>query len=326
MNDQFGRTIEYLRISVTDRCNLRCIYCMPKEGVHWVTHGEILSFEELTHLVRLMVPLGIRRVRLTGGEPLVRLGLPDFIAALHEIDGLEQIHLTTNGSLFAPMAQTLKDAGLQGVNFSLDTLDPDIFSRITRTGRLEDVLAGIDQALALGYAPVKINCVPIRGINSGGIAEIAALAKSAPLEVRFIEMMPIGCGKDFHPVPMDEVLQTLEQSFGKAIPFTGKLGSGPAAYVIFPGFRGHVGFISAVTHEFCAQCNRIRLTAEGYLKLCLHYHTGVDLRTPLRASCGDEALTDTIRRAIAHKPDHHRFLQDAGPEPTEEHTMNAIGG
>lgn len=326
MKDRLGRTIEYLRISVTDRCNLRCIYCMPEEGVRWVPHGEILSFEEIEHLCRIFAPLGIRRVRITGGEPLVRLGLPSLIARLHNIDGIDEINLTTNGILFAPMAAELKDAGLHGINFSLDTLNPAVFQRITRTDRFQDARAGIDAALALGFAHVKVNCVPVRGINDGEIAAIAALALHHPLEVRFIEMMPIGCGKQFIPVSMQQAYEAVSAAYGSGTPYSGVLGNGPASYYSFPGFQGHVGFISAVTHEFCSQCNRIRLTAEGYLKLCLHYNRGIDLRQGLRAGLSDETLTAQIRAAILDKPDHHRFTADADAATLDQHTMNAIGG
>ena len=326
MKDRFGRTIDYLRISVTDRCNLRCIYCMPEEGVQWVPHQEILSYEEIARLCRLFAGLGIRRIRLTGGEPLVRQDLPDLIDRLHRIDGIDEINLTTNGILFAPMAEALRGAGLHGVNFSLDTLRPEVFRRITRTDRFADARAGIDAALRLGFARVKVNCVPVAGVNDGEIAAIAALARDHPLEVRFIEMMPIGCAKGFTPISMEDVYGRLAAAFGPGAPYSGTLGNGPASYYSFPGFSGHVGFISAITHEFCGQCNRIRLTAGGYLKLCLHYSAGVDLRQGLRGGESDEALTERIRRAIAHKPDHHRFCAADDGAPLEQHNMNAIGG
>lgn len=325
MNDRFGRNIEYLRISVTDRCNLRCIYCMPQEGVDWVPHEDILSFEEIERLVRLLACQGIRRLRLTGGEPLVRAGLPSLIARLHAVAGIEEINLTTNGVLFAPMAQELKDAGLDGVNFSLDTLKPEVYARITRTDHFADACAGIKRALSLGFAHVKLNCIPVQGINDGEVAEIAALAKDVPLEVRFIEMMPIGLGKGHTPVPMAQVYQKLSAAWGKGQLYEGKLGNGPAAYYTFPGFRGRVGFISAVTHAFCGSCNRIRLTAEGYLKLCLHYSAGVDLRTPLRSGLDDDALSALMTQAILDKPDHHRFRSESGAG-LDPHNMNAIGG
>ncbi len=326
MEDRFGRKIEYLRISVTDRCNLRCIYCMPDEGVEWVPHDTILRFEEIVRLVRVLAPLGIRRIRLTGGEPLVRLGLCDLVAALREIDGMDQINLTTNGVLFAPMAEQLQRAGLHGVNFSLDTLRAGVVRRITRTDRFAEVREGIDRALALGFSPVKINCVPVAGINDGDVADLAALARDYPLEVRFIEMMPIGCGKQFTPVTMQQVYDRLEQAYGTPTAFSGALGNGPAAYFADPAFQGHVGFISAVSHTFCSQCNRVRLTAEGYLKLCLHYSSGIDLRRPLRSGASDAELTELIRSAILQKPEHHAFSGAAGIAAEDAHNMNAIGG
>ncbi len=326
MHDSLGRKIEYLRISVTDRCNLRCIYCMPENGVDWVSHDEILTFEEITRLVRLLTPLGIRRIRLTGGEPLVRAGLPFLISSLRAIDGIEQVNLTTNGILFAPMAKELKQAGLHGVNFSLDTLNPATFRRITRTDRFAEARASIEKALELEFSPIKVNCVPVHGINDSEVAAIAGLARSAPLEVRFIEMMPIGCGKNFTPVTMEQIYQQLENIYGSGHAYHGRLGNGPAAYYTFPGFQGHVGFISAVSHEFCSQCNRIRLTAEGYLKLCLHYSTGIDLRSPLRSGISDDALTNMIRQAILQKPKHHSFSASGTAPAADAHTMNAIGG
>ena len=326
MKDQYGRKIEYLRISVTDRCNLRCIYCMPEEGIDWVPHGDILSFEEIVRLVRIFSSLGIHRLRLTGGEPLVRADLPDLIAALHAIDGIDEINLTTNGILFSPMAHDLLDAGVHGINFSLDTLSPRTFSRITRTDRFADARGAIDKALELGFAHVKVNCVPVQDINDCEIADIAALAKDSPLDVRFIEMMPIGCGKNFKPVTMDQVHQILEKSYGPAAAYTKQLGNGPASYMAFPGFKGHIGYISALTHTFCSQCNRIRLTAEGYLKLCLHYSIGVDLRSPLRRGCSEDDLRKLIGGAIYHKPDHHRFAETLQNASIERHNMNAIGG
>lgn len=326
MQDSLGRKIEYLRISVTDRCNLRCIYCMPETGVQWVAHHEILSFEEIIRLVHLLSPLGIRRIRLTGGEPLVRAGLPFLISSLRAIDGIEQVNLTTNGILFAPMAKELQQAGLHGVNFSLDTLNPTVFRRITRTDRFAEARSAIDKALDLGFSPVKLNCVPVHGINDGEAAAIAGLARSAPLDVRFIEMMPIGCGKKFTPVTMEQVYQQLASIYGPGQAYHGCLGNGPAAYYTFPGFQGHVGFISAISHEFCSQCNRIRLTAEGFLKLCLHYSTGIDLRTPLRSGVSDDALTALMQQAILQKPEHHNFsISDTTPA-ADTHMMNAIGG
>ena len=326
MKDQFGRTIDYLRISVTDRCNLRCIYCMPQEGIRWVPHSDVLSYEEITALVRIFASLGVRRLRLTGGEPLVRDALPDLVAALHAVPGIEEINLTTNGILFSPMAGDLKAAGIHGINFSLDTLSPETFSRITRTDRFSDARGAIDRALELGFDRVKVNCIPIRGVNDGEVAAIAGLAKDMPLEVRFIEMMPIGCGKNYTPVTMEEVRRSLEAVYGPAASCRIRLGNGPASYVTFPGFRGHVGFIGAMTHTFCSQCNRVRLTSEGYLKLCLHYSTGIDLRAPLRRGDGEEALRETIRAAIARKPDQHHFAGSSGEEAVEQHNMNAIGG
>lgn len=326
MIDRLGRKIEYLRISITDRCNLRCIYCMPKDGINWLEHDGILRFEEIVHLVRLLAPMGIRKIRLTGGEPLVRSNLPHLISELNRVDGIEEINLTTNGILFSSMAKELQDAGLHGINFSLDTLDPDVFSRITRSDSFHEAKAGIDKALELGFPSIKINCIPIKGINEDEIPEIAALAKSSPVEVRFIELMPIGCGKNYTPIPMEQVYRQLESVYGSPAVYRKKLGNGPASYYTFPGFTGRIGFISAMTHEFCENCNRVRLTSDGYLKLCLHYNNGIDLRTPLRSSTSDEELSSMIQRAILEKPDHHRFTGTTDGTSPDHHNMNSIGG
>lgn len=326
MIDLQGRQIEYLRISVTDRCNFRCIYCMPKDAVDWVDHSDILRYEEITHLVRILAPMGIRKIRLTGGEPLVRANIAELVASLSAIDGIEEINLTTNGALLAPIAKELREAGLHGINFSLDTLRPEVFQKITRTGQFEDAMRGIQTALDLGFPSVKINCVPVAGINDDELSQVAALAKDAPIEVRFIELMPIGCGKNYTPVPLDQVQQQLSAVYGAPTPFQGKLGNGPAVYVTFPGFRGRIGFIGAMTHEFCDHCNRVRLTSEGFLKLCLHYNAGIDLKGPLRSGMSDDALYEHIYRAIQEKPDHHRFLEEVAASRAESHNMNAIGG
>lgn len=322
MKDQYGRTIDYLRISVTDRCNLRCIYCMPEAGVEWIPHEDILTFEEIVRLCRLFAFLGIRRIKLTGGEPLVRHGILSLVRELSSIPGIEQITMTTNGVLFAPMAEKLAKAGLSAATISLDTLRQERYAEITRFDFLKETEAAMKMALSLGLS-IKLNCVPLRGVNEDELPALAALAKDEPLSVRFIELMPMGCARAYTPVPSDEVKKRLEAVYGASLPFQGRIGNGPAEYVTFPGFRGHIGFISALSQPFCSQCNRIRLTASGYLKLCLHHPDGVELLPELRSGKSDEELLCLLASAVFRKPRQHHFEEslNAGND-----RMNQIGG
>ncbi len=333
--DQHGRSIDYLRISVTDRCNLRCIYCMPEEGVSWKPHDSMLSMEEIARFVRIAAGEGFKRIRLTGGEPLVRLGIVDLVKELHEIPGIESIAMTTNGVLLPQMAQSLRDAGLSRVNISLDTLDPEQFRYITRWGNIEDVLAGIDTALEVGFKPVKINAVVVRSLNQDLLA-YARMSLDRPLHVRFIEYMPVGesCGGQglgwtaADTIPNEELVQMLnEQAVAAGLdslePIIDKSeapdGWGPARYYHFKGAQGTVGFISALSRHFCNECNRMRLTAEGELLPCLFSDTQYDAKTALRSG-EDEAVRQVLRKALGAKPDEHHHRVGT------ERTMNAIGG
>lgn len=320
MLDGFGRTIHYLRISVTDRCNLRCRYCMPEEGVEWLPHGQILRYEEILRLGRIFARLGIRRIRLTGGEPLVRQGLPELVAGLRAIDGIREVALTTNGTLLKDQLPALLRAGITGVNISLDTLNEDTFQKITRREGVARTLDALDACLAAGL-PVKVNCVPVAPAEE--LVELAALAKDRPIPVRFIELMPIGLGKELHGRSEGELRALLQSAYGPLSPYSGHLGSGPSQYWSLPGFQGQIGFISALSHQFCHSCNRVRLTATGFLKTCLQYDTGVALRPLLDGP--DEPLEQAILRAIAEKPACHQFAQ--GPVVGgEQHIMSQIGG
>lgn len=323
MLDGFGRTIDYMRISVTDRCNLRCVYCMPPEGVECVAHDEILRFEEMLHVVEAGVALGITKYRITGGEPLVRKGIVDFVRMVKQTAGVESVALTTNGVLFAAMAEALKDAGLDVVNFSLDCLDADSFRRLTRVDAWDAVMAGIDKALELGLK-TKLNCVPMESYNGGDWVRLAELARDHKLDVRFIEMMPIGLGQDFKSVDNAEVLGVLTQAFGEPVKSNRSHGSGPAEYYDFPGFKGSVGFISAVSRAFCTSCNRVRLTADGMLKACLCYEDGLNVKELLRAGACNEALKDAMTAAINAKPLRHSFGCTGGI--SEQRKMVQIGG
>lgn len=338
MQDGLGREIDYLRISVTDKCNLRCRYCMPPHGITPLAHAEILTLEEIFRLVGIMEQLGIRKVRLTGGEPMVRKNLPWLVEQIHGLCGIREIAMTTNGTLFAPQAKVYREAGLTAVNISLDTLDPERFRCITgcdradRAAGVDSVLRAIDAALEQQLR-VKINCVPCVEMNGDDIEGIAALAADRPVDVRFIELMPIGCGKNYTGISSEEILRRLEQHFGKAIAFSEKvnMATGPAEYYRFPGFSGRIGFISPISHKFCRECNRVRLTCEGRLKLCLHYDKGLELKPLLRGGASDEEIRERILAAVREKPSEHHFREKAadggltdGVE--EQRKMVQIGG
>jgi cyclic pyranopterin phosphate synthase len=324
MLDGIGRNIDYLRISVTDKCNLRCQYCMPSEGVKLINHEELLTLEEITRVCRIMAGLGIRKIRLTGGEPLVRKNIVRLVSNIHEIPQIEDIAITTNGVLYAPMAQELAAAGLKRVNLSLDTMDPAIFAQITGKDEFAAVQKAMDVALENGMQ-LKINCVACRQLNENSLIQVAELARNYPVDVRFIELMPIGCGKKFEGIPSDEILAALEKAFGASREITTKRGNGPAAYRSFDGFMGGIGFISPMSHKFCSECNRIRLTAEGMLKLCLHYGRGVELKSFLRNENIDDAqIEKLILDAVKQKPESHHF--ENKNEKADKRKMYQIGG
>ena len=323
MLDRYGRVINYLRISVTDRCNLRCCYCMP-EGVQDVGMKNILTFEEIWEIVRTGVSLGITHIRITGGEPLVRKGCVDLICGIREIPGVETITMTTNGALLGNYGKQLKEAGADGVNISLDTLDPEEFYKITGKRELQEVLAGIRTAKTAGL-PVKLNAVNRKELDP---IPLVRYAQEENLPLRFIEMMPVGYGKKYVGRSNEELRETLEAVCGKAECMTNReelsrMGSGPAVYYQFSDLKVPVGFISAIHGKFCDTCNRVRLTAEGYLKLCLCYDEGEDLRRVLREG-EKENLRTIMEQTIFRKPAAHCFEHPA--EMTETHEMVKIGG
>ena len=352
LHDSFGRSITYLRISVTDKCNYRCVYCMPEQGVAARGHEELLTAEEIAHFVCLVAGEGIRRIRLTGGEPLVSHRIVPLIRAIRSVPDIEDISLTTNGALLPRMARDLRDAGLDRVNISLDTLDAAQFSRITRLGRLEQALAGIDAALAYGFHPVKVNTVVVRRLNQD-VFGLARMSVARPVHVRFIEYMPIGneetmaacknephcppglsgTAPELHPeawdvtdiVPSGQLREQISAAgeaagLGPLVPVDhdGPSGAGPAQYWRFAEAKGTVGFISAMSNHFCAQCNRLRLTADGTVRPCLFSDDEYPVREALRA--GDDArVLEIYRAAIAHKPREHettdgtaRFMSQIG--------------
>ena len=323
MLDDCGRRIDYLRISITDRCNLRCVYCMPEGGVSTLRHSDILTYEEILRLTGLLTRLGVRHLRVTGGEPMARRGCLDLVQRLHGLRGVETIAMTTNALLLRGRVAEARAAGLDALNISLDTVDPATYAAMTRGGRVEDVLSVIDDAVSLGMR-VKVNAVPVRGMNDHQLAALATLARDREIHVRFIELMPVGCGAGLSPVPSDEVLKRMEAAFGPLAPDTARHGFGPARYVRPEGFAGSIGVISPMSHEFCDTCNRVRLTADGYLKLCLNHQAGLDVRALLREGADDAALLEALRAAIARKPSRHGFLEEIGDR--EERRMNEIGG
>jgi GTP 3',8-cyclase len=323
--DSFSRTLDYLRVSVTDRCNLRCHYCMPPQGVPWKPHEAMLSFEEITRIVKIMTELGIRKIKVTGGEPLVRRGVAAFLKTLKALHGIESVTLTTNGLLlgsYIKEADTLSPDSLpDGINISLDALDSQLFRRITRNEDRgpEEILTIIDRLLEKGIQ-VKLNCVPVRSFNEKEIVPLAALARDKEIAVRFIELMPLGPAAALKPIPGKEIETLLEKTFGPLTPFSGLPGNGPAVYYCLPGFAGKIGFINAITHGFCGSCNRLRLTSEGLLKLCLSNDLGLDLRELLRSGATDSEFSLAITEAVAKKPRVHTFLE------THNDDMSAIGG
>jgi len=324
--DAFGRRVDYLRISVTDRCNLRCVYCMPAEGVTWKNRSEILTFEEIERFTAVAAAEGITKIRLTGGEPLVRIGIAALVRRLRSVRGVTSLAMTTNGTLLPRLAGDLVAAGLDGVNISLVSLDPDAYSRITRGGRLADALAGIDAAFAAGLDPIKVNVVVARSYEQD-LVPFARLTVERPIHVRFIEYMPIGgeddCGDIVEGasawtradhVPSDEILARLTDEgaaagFGELRPVGGSEAPrswGPATYYRFDRAAGTVGVISPLSHNFCERCNRLRLTADGKLRMCLFSDDELDARHVLRHGT-DEGLHSLIGAALAAKPEWHNM-------------------
>ncbi|MBA4072021.1 MAG: GTP 3',8-cyclase MoaA [Gemmatimonas sp.] len=310
MRDQFGRSIEYLRISVTDRCNFRCVYCMPESGMAWLPKLQILSYEEITEVVRQLAPLGLRRLRITGGEPTVRPDLPTLIRALRAVPGIEDIALSTNGVKLPQMAHALRDAGLDRVNMSSDSLRPERIAEIARRTLAFDPIAAATAATEAGLDPVKINVVVIRGANDDEVEDFAALTVNRPWHVRFIELMPVGdlASTEFaRVVPSDEVLARVAARHGALEPADGpSRGNGPARYLRIPGAKGTIGVITPLSHTYCDTCNRVRLTADGRLRTCLYGDHEVNLRDPLRAGA---PLAPLFEKALAEKPREHELLK-----------------
>jgi GTP 3',8-cyclase len=309
LRDQFGRTIEYLRISVTDRCNFRCSYCMPIEGLPWLPKSDILSYEEIAEVVRQLAPLGLRRVRITGGEPTIRPQLSTLVRMLRGVAAVEDIALSTNGVRLPELARELADAGLDRVNMSSDSLRPDRIASIARRNLRFDPVVAAEAAQEAGLSPIKLNVVVMRGINDDEVLDYARLTLDRPWHVRFIELMPVGemaMLSEDHVVASDEVLRRIAAALGPLEAVAGPArGNGPAAYHRLAGAAGSIGVITPMTHTYCGSCNRVRLTADGRLRTCLFGDHEVDLRTPLRA---DVPLEPFVHRALAEKPEAHALL------------------
>lgn len=326
MLDSYAREIDYLRISVTDRCNLRCRYCMPEEGIESIGHSRILTFEQIVRLVRVATQVGIRKVRFTGGEPLVRKGITKLIAKVAEIPQINDISITTNGVLFAEMAEDLKNAGLTRVNFSLDSFIPDKFNYITRLGDLNDVTRAITKALTVGIAPIKINTVVMKGFNDDEILDFVKLSYEMPLHVRFIEFMPIGDLPFYQKerlVTMAEIKQIIESRY-ELLNGSTLQGNGPAKSYQIKGGMGTVGFISAMSSHFCSECNRIRMTVDGKLRGCLFDKKEISLKLALENGASDEKLAGLFSKAIREKPSRHHMNGGWGAD--NERKMYQIGG
>ena len=326
--DTYNRSITYMRISITDRCNLRCSYCMPEEGIDWKPKESILRYDEILRIVAVAVKRGLKKVRVTGGEPLVRRGVIEFIRMLHQQPGLETVALTTNGVFLPEAAYDLYRAGLRQINISLDSLDPQNFAKIVHRDIFDRVWEGIERCEQIGFNPIKINCVLQAGINDHEVIDFARLTERKPYHVRFIEYMPCAnweyWTKSYQPFQLTR--DKIEAKIGRLIP----LGqpnegiAGPAEKFKLPGAKGVIGFIHAISHDFCATCNRIRLTADGQMRPCLYGNIAIDFKSALRSGCSDETISDLLDQVMQVKPKYHEL--DIIPQEKQLLTMVNIGG
>ncbi|MFN2448612.1 MAG: GTP 3',8-cyclase MoaA [Candidatus Baltobacteraceae bacterium] len=324
--DQFNRPITYLRISVTDKCNLRCVYCMPERGLPWLPKSDVLSYEEIVRVVESAASAGVRSIRISGGEPLVRRHLERLVAAISAVPGIDDVALSTNALLLEESIDALAQAGLKRVNISLDTLDEQRFEKIARRPGLDRVLRGIDAAIDGRMTPVKINVVVMRGRNDDELETFAQWTRERAVFVRFIELMPVhenlGIARDAY-ISSDEILERV-QRIGNLRPVSGPGGNGPARYYAFEGAPGAVGVISPLSHDYCERCNRVRLTADGRLRLCLFGDHELDLRTPLRSGASNAAITAMLRSAMLIKPERHHLR--LGETASRMRAFSEIGG
>ncbi len=327
LTDAFGRNITYLRLSITDRCNLRCFYCMPQADFNWMPPEDILRFEEIVQITRVLSGLGVKKVRFTGGEPLVRRDVVNLVRDVSILPGVEETCLTTNGVLLKQMAPRLFEAGLRHLNISLDTLHPERFAAITGRDNFQQVWEGIEKGIALGFFPVKINFVMMRGKNDDEIVDFARLTRRYPIDVRFIEFMPIGKGSKWgrnHFLSSDEAMGRIKEGLGPLVPVDIDPGGGPAAMYAIEGGIGRIGFISPLSHRFCSKCNRLRITADGRVRLCLFSDAEMELRDMLRKGVTDKQLAMFFSDIILRKP--ARYLSSKKDVPTCDRQMSSIGG
>jgi len=309
VKDQFGRRIEYLRVSVTDKCNLRCVYCMPLEGMPWMRRDELLTYEEIEAIVRAMAGMGLRRVRITGGEPLVRRDLPELVVMLARVPGIDDLSLSTNAVLLEQHAEALRGAGIRRVNVSLDSLREERVDAIARRpGSFPKIMAGFEAAERVGFDPIKVNVVLMRGVNDDEVEDFAAVTRERPWHVRFIEVMPTGSNLDLSENQFFSCQDALSRlrALDRLEPVPGPLGNGPATYYRFPGAPGTVGVITPMSHTYCDRCNRMRLTADGHLRPCLFGDLQTNLRDPLRAGAD---IVPLVRETLRIKPERHYLIQ-----------------
>ncbi len=327
LRDSFGRTISNLRISVTDRCNFRCRYCMPEDGMIWMERNELLTFEEIIRIAGIFTHLGVTKFRLTGGEPLMRRSLPDLVCKLRTITGVRDIAITTNGYFLPDQAEALVRAGLNRVNISMDSLDPKVFTSMVRRNHFARVYKGLEIVENLGVRPIKINVVLIRGINDGEIEDFVLMARRRPFIIRFIEFMPLGADDGWSKnrvIPTREILDRIAAMGGPPLIPVERHGEQPADRYRFEDGKGEIGFISSVSEPFCTHCNRVRITPEGKLRTCLFSHHETDLKSLLRGGATDDRISDVIREAIWGKEEGHLINHPEFVRP--ERTMSQIGG
>ncbi|MCM0647009.1 GTP 3',8-cyclase MoaA [Clostridium swellfunianum] len=325
MIDQWGRSVDYLRISITDRCNLRCKYCMPKNSVRFMPKEDLLTIDEIFRVAKLTSELGVKKIRITGGEPLVREGIIELIRDIKALENIEEVCMTTNGILLEENLERLISAGLDRVNISLDTLDETLFREITGGGDIKPVLRAVERCVEKGLK-VKLNTVLMKNYNEKEILEFIKLTERYPIDVRFIEMMPIGAGKAFRSVTTDQAIALISEEFQLLHCESGNNNDGPACYYKTEKGLGKIGFISPMSHSFCRSCNRIRLTAEGFLKQCLHWKKGKNLETLMRHGISDEDLIKVIEECIYLKPYEHGFLENSLSSSSDKRNMFQIGG
>ncbi|OGP81378.1 MAG: cyclic pyranopterin phosphate synthase MoaA [Deltaproteobacteria bacterium RBG_16_54_11] len=324
--DNYDRKINYLRLSITDRCNLRCRYCMPEEGVELVGHKDLLTYEEIVRTIEVFARNGITKIRLTGGEPLVRRGVVDLIKRIARIEGVKDLSLTTNGVLLKDYARDLAEAGLRRINISLDTLQAERFAYITRRDRFKEVWEGIEETMRQGFSPVKINVVVMKGFNDDELRAFARLSLAYPLHIRFIEFMPVGGvshwdGQEI--IPFSRIMEEIK-GIGELVPMGPYENGGPAKRYYIKGGKGEIGFISPITSHFCAQCNRLRLTPDGKIRTCLFSDEEIDLKGALRKAGGEAILEEILYQALQAKPEGHR-IGDIRFKKCQR-GMHAIGG